>query len=219
MKNIIPITVMACALAAAPLLAQTGQSAAQAQAQSGSAAAKPAQAAQPGAAKGASPDAAFAREAAIGGMAEVELGNLAKEKAASNDVKQFGDRMVTDHSKANDELKQWAQQKSVTLPAKLDAKHQALRDKLSKLSGDAFDKAYMREMVSDHQHDVAAFRRESTSGKDSDLKAWAGKTLPTLQEHMKLAQDTATKVGVTAGTAAKAKGTAKSPKGSGQGGH
>ena len=214
MKNTILVTVMAGAFAAAPVFSQTGQSG-QAQAQTGSAAAKPVQATQPGAAKGASPDAAFAREAAIGGMAEVELGNLAKEKAASNDVKQFGDRMVTDHSKANDELKQWAQQKSVTLPAKLDAKHQALRDKLAKLSGEAFDKAYMHEMVTDHQHDVAAFRRESTSGQDPDLKAWAGKTLPTLQEHMKLAQDTATKVGVSAANTTK--GAAK--KGSGKGGN
>src|SRR4051812_3960546 len=146
----------------------------------------------------ASPDQAFAHEAAIGGMAEVELGNLAKEKASSADVKQFGDRMATDHSKANDELKQWASSKSITLPTELDAKHKALRDRLSKLSGEAFDKAYMYEMVMDHQHDVAAFKRESTSGKDPDLKAWAGKTLPTLQDHLKLSQDTATKVGASA---------------------
>jgi putative membrane protein len=149
-------------------------------------------------------DAAFAKEAAIGGMAEVELGNLAKEKAASSDVKQFGERMAADHSKANDELKQWAQQKNVTLPAALDAKHTALRDRLAKLSGAAFDKAYMHEMVLDHQQDVAAFKKESTSGTDADLKAWAGKTLPTLQDHLKTAQATATTVG-GARTAAKAK--------------
>jgi putative membrane protein len=152
-------------------------------------------------------DTAFAKEAAIGGMAEVELGNLAKTKASSSDVKQFGDRMVNDHGKANDELKQWAQQKNVTLPTTLDAKHQATRDRLSKLSGDAFDKAYMHDMLMDHQKDVAAFKRESTSGKDADLKAWAGKTLPTLQDHLKMAQDTAGKVGAGA-TKAKA-GTTK----------
>lgn len=116
--------------------------------------------------------------------------------------------MVTDHSKANDELKQWAQQKNITLPTELDAKHKATRDRLAKLSGDAFDKAYMHEMLTDHREDVAAFKRESTSAKDADLKAWAGKTLPTLQEHLKLAQDTATKVG--AGGAKKT--AAKSPK-------
>src|SRR3954467_15601540 len=146
-----------------------------------------------------SADQSFAREAAIGGMAEVELGNLAKDKGSNADVKRFGDRMATDHGKANDELKQWAQQKNVTLPTELDAKHKATRDRLTKLSGDAFDKAYMHEMVMDHTHDVAAFKRESTAAKDPDLKAWAGKTLPTLEDHMKMAKDTSAKVG-SAGT-------------------
>ena len=175
------------AIAAVPALAQTGQSG---QGQS---------------AKGTTPDMAFVKEAAVGGMAEVELGNLAKEKAASNDVKQFGDRMVTDHSKAGDELKAWAQQKNVTLPDKLDPRHQALRDRLARLSGAAFDRAYMREMVTDHQHDVAAFTRESKTEKDADVKAWAGKTLPTLQEHLKLAKDTASKAGVSGQAKAKGK--------------
>jgi len=142
-------------------------------------------------------DKAFVREAAIGGMAEVDLGNLAKEKASSADVKSFGDRMVTDHGKANDELKQWAEQNKVTLPTALDAKHKAMHDRLSKLSGEAFDKAYMRDMVADHKVDVAKFRTESKSAHNADLKAWAGKTLPTLEDHLKLAQDTAAKVGAT----------------------
>lgn len=138
----------------------------------------------------------FVKEAATGGLAEVELGNLAKQKGGSADVKQFGDRMVTDHSKANQELKDWAQQKNIILPNDLDPKHKALRDKLSKLSGDQFDKAYMREMVSDHEKDVAAFKKEFGSAKDADLKKWAGKTLPTLEDHLKLAKETAVKVGV-----------------------
>jgi len=117
--------------------------------------------------------------------------------------------MVTDHSKANDELKSWAQQKNVTLPTELDAKHKAKRDQLAKLSGEAFDKAYMRDMLADHQHDVAAFKRESTSAKDSDLKAWAGKTLPTLEEHLKLARDTNAKVNGAASTAKKSSGPKK----------
>lgn len=203
MKRTVTTMAIVAALASAPALAQSGQGG-----QSQSPQARGASAQTHTAAKSANPDAAFAKEAAVGGMAEVELGNLAKERASSSDVKQFGDRMVTDHSRANDELKQWAQQKSVTLPTELDAKHKATRDKLAKLSGDAFDKAYMHEMVTDHQEDVAAFKKESTSGKDADLKAWAGKTLPTLQEHLKLAQDTATKVG--AGGAKKSAG--KSPK-------
>jgi putative membrane protein len=151
-----------------------------------------------GSAAAQSADQSFAREAAMGGMAEIELGNLAKEKASNADVKQFGERMATDHGKANDELKQWAQQKKVTLPEAIDAKHIATRDRLAKLSGDAFDKAYMRDMVTDHQHDVAAFKREAASGQDPDLKAWAAKTLPTLQDHLKVAQETAAKVGAAA---------------------
>jgi putative membrane protein len=147
-----------------------------------------------GSAAAQSADQPFAREAAMGGMAEVALGNLAKEKASNADVKQFADRMVTDHGKANDDLKQWAQQKKVTLPAATDAKHKATRDRLAKLSGDAFDKAYMRDMVMDHQQDVAAFKREAESGKDATLKAWAPKTLPTLQDHLKMVQDTSAKV-------------------------
>jgi len=154
-----------------------------------------------------SPDMAFAKEAAIGGMAEVDLGNLAQQKASSADVKQFGQRMATDHAKANDELKQWASSKSVTLPAEIDAKHKATHDRLAKLSGDAFDKAYMHDMVMDHQHDVAAFRKESTSGKDADLKAWAGKTLPTLEDHLKLAQQTDKAVGTSGTKSTKKVGT------------
>lgn len=155
-------------------------------------------------------DQAFVKEAAIGGMAEVEFGTLAKDKASSADVKQFGDRMVTDHGKANDELKQWAQQKNVTLPMELDAKHKATRDRLSKLSGDTFDKAYMREMVSDHEKDVAAFKKQSASAHDPDLKAWATKTLPTLEDHLKMAHETYKKVSGTAGTTGK-ESTPKKP--------
>jgi len=155
----------------------------------------------------------FVNEAAIGGMAEVELGNLAKEKASNPDVKSFGDRMATDHGKANDELKNWAQQKNVTLPTELDAKHKAERDRLAKLSGESFDKAYMRLMVADHTHDVAAFKRESTAAKDPDLKAWAGKTLPTLEDHMKMAKDTNSKVAGAAAPAKKSTTPKKSPGG------
>ncbi len=186
MKRTMLMAVIAGALCAAPIAAQSAKP-------------QPAptsKAATDAAAVPAS-DVAFAKEAAIGGMVEVELGNLAKEKASSSDVKQFADRMVTDHSKANDELKQWAQQKKVTLPTEPDATHKATKDRLSKLSGDAFDKAYMRDMVSDHVKDVNAFKRQSTSAKDPDLKAWVTKTLPTLEEHLKLAREVNAKVSKT----------------------
>jgi putative membrane protein len=154
---------------------------------------------------GGASDQQFVTKAAQGGMAEVALGELAASKGSNDAVKQFGQKMADDHGKANDELKSLAQQKNITLPTDLDAKHKADQDRLSKLSGDAFDKAYMSHMVKDHKKDVAEFQKESTSGKDSDVKQWAGKTLPTLQEHLKMAQDTASKVGATAGKTASSK--------------
>ena len=135
-------------------------------------------------------DKAFAQKAAIGGMAEVAMGKLAQQKAQSDQVKQFGSRMVTDHSKANDELKQIASSKGITLPAEPDAQHKSKMAKMEKLSGAAFDRAYMDDMVGDHKHDVGEFRTEANSGKDADLKAFASKTLPTLEDHLKMAQAT-----------------------------
>lgn len=132
------------------------------------------------------------------GMAEVELGKMATEKAVSSDVKSFAQRMVDDHSKAGDELKTLAQNKGVTLPPEMDAKHKALRDRLLKMSGESFDHAYMAAMLSGHREAVAAFRAESRAGKDPDIKAWAAKTLPTISEHLKLAQSANKAVG-TAG--------------------
>jgi putative membrane protein len=155
-------------------------------------------------------DKRFILEAAAGGMAEVELGRLAVDKASNADVKQFGQRMVDDHGKANDELKTLASQKNVTLPAGLDAKHKATRDRLAKLSGDAFDKAYMRDMVADHNKDVAEFQRVSKTAKDGDVKAFAAKTLPTLQEHQKMAKEIHAKVG--GAPAAKGAAKPKTPK-------
>lgn len=145
---------------------------------------------QPKAKTAASPDQKFIKEAATDGKAEVELGKLASERGGSDAVKQFGQKMATDHGKANDELAQLAQQKGITLPSDLDAKHKKLHDRLSKLSGAEFDAAYMREMVRDHDKDVKDFQRESQRGKDADVKAWAAKTLPTLQEHDQLAKQT-----------------------------
>lgn len=131
----------------------------------------------------------FVMDAATGGMAEVELGKLAADKATKPEVKQFGQRMVDDHGKANDELKSLAQSKQITLPSAIDGKHKATIDRLSKLSGEAFDRAYVQEMLKDHQKDVAAFRSESKSGRDAEVKAWAAKTLPTLEEHLKQVQE------------------------------
>jgi putative membrane protein len=142
-------------------------------------------------------DASWVMKVAKGGMAEVELGKLAAEKGTSDQVKKFGQRMADDHGKANDELKTLAQQKNITLPADMDAKDKALKDRLMKLSGAAFDRAYMREMVADHRKDIGEFKVESNSGKDAEIKAWAKKTLPTLEDHLKMAQDANRAVGTS----------------------
>jgi len=135
----------------------------------------------------------FIRKAAEGGKAEVELGKLAQEKAASPEVKQFGERMVNDHSKANDQLKEVAQKEGVTLPTKLDAKDAATKARLEKLSGEAFDRAYMKDMVADHTKDVREFKNEANNGKDPDVKNFAAQTAPTLEDHLKEAKNIAPK--------------------------
>ncbi|HEX2272167.1 MAG TPA: DUF4142 domain-containing protein [Pyrinomonadaceae bacterium] len=135
-----------------------------------------------------SQDRNFLMDAAMGGMMEVELGRLATQQGASDAVKQFGQRMVDDHSKANTELMSLASSKGITLPAELDEKHRGHVTKLSGMSGTEFDRAYAKMMLDAHQKDVSAFERQSTRGVDPDLKAFAGKTLPTLQEHLQMAR-------------------------------
>jgi putative membrane protein len=129
-------------------------------------------------------DTDFMTKAALGGMAEVELGKLAATRAQNPEVKKFAQQMVTDHTKANDELKALAGEKNFSMPVRLDPKHQAVMDKLNGLSGAAFDKAYVEAMVADHEESVALFKSEADGGKDADAKAWAAKTLPALQMHL-----------------------------------
>jgi putative membrane protein len=136
----------------------------------------------------------FVTKAAEGGLAEVELGNLAVQKASDPKVKEFGQRMVDDHTKANDELKSIAANKGITLPTTLDSQSAAMKNRLSTMQGAAFDRTYMRDMVNDHRKDVAEFQKEADLGSDPDVKAFAGKYLPTLQEHLKLAEQTLTEV-------------------------
>jgi len=135
-------------------------------------------------------DQTFAMKAAQGGMAEVQLGQLAVNKASSQKVKDFGQKMVKDHSQANDQLKSIAAKDNISLPSDVSAKDKALMDRLSGLSGSAFDRAYMNAMLKDHQMDVADFQKEADSGTNPDLKNFASTTLPTLKEHLSLAQDT-----------------------------
>lgn len=137
----------------------------------------------------------FATNAAQGGMAEVELGRLATQRAGDVSVREFGARMVADHSRANSELKSIAARKGIQLPAELNSEQKSEMDKLSKMSGAEFDKEYMSAMLEDHQTDVKDFETQSKDGNDPEIKAFAGKTLPTLQQHLQLAQQAAQKVG------------------------
>jgi putative membrane protein len=138
--------------------------------------------------RAASGDNAFAMKAAQANMAEIELGKLAQQKAMRDDVKQFGQRMVDDHGKKLGELKDIAQTKKITLPTELDAEHKSLSDRLSKMNGAAFDRAYMQAMVDGHRKVAADFKKESESGTDAELKAWATKTLPGVEDHLEHAE-------------------------------
>jgi len=151
-----------------------------------------------------STDRDFMTKAAAGGMAEVQLGELAQKNAASDAVKQFGQRMVQDHGKAGEELKQLASAKGVQLPTALDRKHTQDMARLQKLSGADFDREYMKHMVDDHKKDVGEFQKQAKSGRDEQIKSYASKTLPTLQDHLKQAQTVSDQVvGATTGKGAK----------------
>ena len=133
-------------------------------------------------------DTAFAKEAAMGGMMEVELGKMAAERAANTMVKSFGKRMVADHGKANEQLKSIAHAKNIDLPTHLNAKHQEMKDKLGKLSGNEFDKAYVDAMLMDHKEDLEMMQKEAKEGKDADLRAFAAKTASVIQKHLTMIQ-------------------------------
>lgn len=135
-------------------------------------------------------DANFMKEAAAGGLAEVQLGKIAADKASSKQVKDFGQRMQKDHGKANEALKKLAANKGVQLPTKLEGKHKSTVDRLSKLSGDEFDREYMRAMVEDHKETLEKFQREADKGKDPDVQKFASEHVPILKKHFELAQTT-----------------------------
>ena len=136
-------------------------------------------------------DTTFARHAAMAGMEEVEMGKLAAQKGSSDAVKKFGQRMVDDHTKANDELKQIASSKNIDLPADSGEDCKRMCEHLNSLDGTAFDTEYMNHMVAGHQKVDAEFKTESEIGKDAELKAFAAKYLPTIEEHLTSAKSIA----------------------------
>ena len=145
-----------------------------------------------------SPDMKFYKKAAEGGLSEVELGQLAQDKGHSQQVKDFGAMMVKDHSAANDRLKAVASSKGVDLPTSPSMAEMASKAKLEVLSGETFDKSYIKGMIKDHKEDIKEFEREANQGQDPQAKAFARKTLPTLKEHLRKIESIAQEAGVKA---------------------
>lgn len=133
-------------------------------------------------------DSDFANKAASGGLGEIQAAQVAKQKSSSPQVKTFADRMISDHTQANNELQQIAQQENLTLPTQPDSHDKASVHVMSGLTGPAFDHSYVQAEVRDHQQVVALFQQEAISGRDPALKQYAQKTLPTLRQHLQMAQ-------------------------------
>jgi putative membrane protein len=163
---------------------------------------------RPGEAGQAADSRTFINELTIAGMTEVQLGKMAMERAASPEVKAFGQLMVADHSKAGDELKQVASQLKIQPPAQLDQKHQDLADRLAKLSGAEFDREYMAAMVKGHEEVLSKVKAQAGPSRPTDtavgttggaegaraLTAWAAKAQPVVEQHLQRARDIQQKV-------------------------
>jgi putative membrane protein len=142
------------------------------------------------------PDASFYKNAAEGGLYEVDAGHLAQDKGNSQQVKDFGAMMVKDHSAANEKLQSLASSKSITLPTSASVGQMAAKAKLEVLSGGTFDKSYVKNQVNAHRQTIALFRKEIRSGQDADAKAFATATLPTLRAHLKAIDAIAADMGI-----------------------
>lgn len=129
-------------------------------------------------------DRQFLEKAAAGGMAEVALGNMARERGGSDAVRQFGERMVKDHTGANEQVNRLAVARGVGTPADSDRHQRRTMERLGKLEGTAFDQEFAKAMVEDHERTVELFEKQSRRGDDAELKAFATKTLPTLRDHL-----------------------------------
>jgi putative membrane protein len=145
----------------------------------------------------------FIVDAAEGGMFEVEAARIAQQKATSAKVKTFAKHMMDEHSKANKELKALAAKNNVTIPAALGEDKMDKIAKLNKLSGNDFDKEYMDMMVKDHKEDIRLFDKESKGTDNNEVEKWAAKTLPTLQKHLEMAQQTQDEVDKVGNTASR----------------
>jgi putative membrane protein len=137
----------------------------------------------------------FMTNAARGSMLEVQLGNLAAQKASNPDVKQFGERMATDHGQLGQKLQQLASSMNLPTEQQLSPEQQNMVSRLQNLSGKAFDREYMKAMITDHTKDISEFQRVANQATNPDIKQFASSALPILQDHLKLAREIAGKLG------------------------
>jgi len=135
-------------------------------------------------------DTDFAVEAADGGLLEVQLGMLAQHNSLTPEVKQLGQMMVDDHTKANDELRNLATKKDISIPLRMSDENQKKYDDMAAKTGNDFDEAYTDFMVKDHKEDIDNFKKEFDKGKDDDLRTWASNKVPTLEHHLAQAEQT-----------------------------
>lgn len=145
-------------------------------------------------AKAANPDMKFVKHAVSGGLLEVKLGQIAMDQAANPAVKQFGQHMVQDHMRANQQLMNVLAASGIQAPKKIGQKDQECLDKLAKLRGGEFDKEYMKGMVKDHEKTIKLFQQEAEDGQNAQLKAFAQQTLPVLKAHLQMARQTCKQV-------------------------
>jgi putative membrane protein len=136
-------------------------------------------------------DRQFVMQASAAGLAEVNLGNMAVKQAQNRDVKKFAEHMVKDHTKANQQLNKLADRLRIPPAQAMDAAHHAVADRLAQMNGAGFDRAFMRQVVKDHEQAVSLFEAEAKHGQDKDLRDFAKKALPTLKDHLKMARDLA----------------------------
>ena len=136
-------------------------------------------------------DKKFVKSALEGRNGEVMLGQLAAQKGNSEDVKQFGQKMVDDHTKLGDQMKEVAQSEGISVPTGISAKDHALETKLQSLTGDAFDKTYIQAMVKDHRHDLSEFKKQADSGNDTSIKEVASQGAQVISEHLNMAEQMA----------------------------
>jgi putative membrane protein len=134
-------------------------------------------------------DMKFIREASAGGIAEVKMGYMGVQSGTSSQVKNLGQKLIQDHTAANKELEQLAASKGVAITPDVDAKHQKMLDTLAKLNGAEFDRAYLHSAVMDHEKDIKKYQAAAEKATDQDIRAFAQRSLPILQQHLDMAKN------------------------------